>query len=243
MLHVIRKFSVYNGKWGKKSTLCSLILFCYTLCAFVFVVWIFCLVSLGYTCGHTSPVSQGEAPSHCAWKFLSLSQWFPSCETLKAPLFHLLRISDALTALCRQPGRIWLAQHGLRLPLPALGLGGSGRPPPPGALLSPLVRAWLSWFWEEGVSPHVLCAQWPGSQSFSFLVYPCTRFPQTALGASGTAAVEGFRVGLVLREITSPPHREFTSPGSCMRPVELIRDVWKQVNLRRSCWGSWFLSS
>ena len=141
MLHVIRKFSVYNGKWGKKSTLCSLILFCYTLCAFVFVVWIFCLVSLGYTCGHTSPVSQGEAPSHCAWKFLSLSQWFPSCETLKSPLFHLLRISDAPTALCRQPGRIWLAQHGLRLPLPALGLGGSGRPPPPGALLSPLVRA------------------------------------------------------------------------------------------------------
>ena len=43
--------------------------------------------------------------------------------------------------------------------------------------------------------------------------------------SQAAAAVEAFRVGLVLCEITSPPHREFTSPGSCVRPVELIRDI------------------
>lgn len=67
MLNVIRKFSVYNAKWGKKSTLRSLILFCYTLCAFVFVCSLDLLLGqLGiYTWSHVaSELRRGPVSLH-----------------------------------------------------------------------------------------------------------------------------------------------------------------------------------
>ena len=183
-----------------------------------------------------------RAPSHCTWKFLPfpsdrhpVTHWRLLCsvyeESGMLPLASCRQpggIRLATACACRSQGRVWGKQLATTSSDPTVATG-------QGVVLLVLGGGWA-------FSLFCVC-RGLGSRRFSFLVYPCTRFPQTCPRRPGDRCSGGLPCGPRAVWNHLPPHQDFTPPGSCMRPVELIRDIWKQVNLRRSCWGSWFLSS
>ena len=125
---------------------------------------------------------------------------------LKAPLFRLLRISDAPTCLVQTT---WENKTGPPRPASAAPSTGVWWKQPAITSLGPAVTTGqgvvLMVLGGACVSSCSVCTMaWAPSASVSYFTLVHV-FPRLALGASGTTAVEAFRVGLVLREITSPP--------------------------------------
>lgn len=229
MFNVIRKCS--------ESTLCSLISFCFTLWGSVF----FCsfellLCPLGYQIWSRVSRELNRGPSLLSMKipFLFLVIPFLRCVSgSSGPVYSDWRISDPPQCLWGESWRIWSVHCGQRLLLPTPVSGESGWPLPPWAIPQ-LVRGWLSWCWEE-ISSHCSTPTmvWASSVSASWfaLIHILLRlWPWCSSGCCGRRFLFWPRA---LPKPPPPPHQEFRNPGSRLRSTELIRDVWKWVNLRR----------